>query len=247
MTTDLEQLAGEAWAFRARVELDAALRFTRLAAAVSEFDPDSPAISLMQRAAEDERRHAVLCAELSAAYGVVLHDTPAIAADVAPAALARRQAVLYEVVAACCITETESVATLATLLAEQAVPPVRSVLHEIARDEVVHGRMGWAHLAREATFLDVAFLSSWIPAMLSGTVDDGLFRSAEPAQEDVGLLRHGVLPHSRKREVFARTLLDVVFPGLETFGVDAKPARAWLAARQADSSAVPSARSPEAG
>ncbi|MGO9830527.1 MAG: ferritin-like domain-containing protein [Myxococcaceae bacterium] len=247
MTMDLQQLAGEAWAFRARVELDAALRFTRLAAAISEFDPDSPAISLMQRAAEDERRHAALCAELSAAYGVVVHDAPAIAADVAPAALARRQAVLYEVVAACCITETESVATLATLLSEQAEPAVRSVLHEIARDEVVHGRMGWAHLARETAFLDVAFLSSWIPAMLSGTVDDGLFRSAEPAQEDAGLLRHGVLPHSRKREVFARTLLDVVFPGLETFGVDANPARAWLASRQAESGALPTARSPEAG
>ncbi|MGO8971722.1 MAG: ferritin-like domain-containing protein [Myxococcaceae bacterium] len=245
MTTELHQLAGEAWAFRARVELDAALRFTRLAAAIAEFDPDSPAIPLMLRAAEDEQRHAVLCAELSATYGVVVEAIPAVPADVAPVGLARRQAVLYEVVAACCITETESVATLATLLAEQAEPNVRSVLHEIARDEVIHGRMGWAHLAREAASVDVAFLSLWIPVMLAGTVDDSLFGDAEAAaQEDGGLLRYGVLPHSRKRDVFARTLLDVVFPGLETFGVDAGPARAWLAARLNAKGTALAARSP---
>ena len=34
-----------------------------------------------------------------------------------------------------------------------------------ARDEVAHGRMGWAHLAREAARYDVSFLSSWIPAI----------------------------------------------------------------------------------
>jgi len=70
-------------------------------------------------------------------------------------------------VAACCITETESVATLTSLLAEEVDPGVEKVLRAIARDEVVHGRMGWAHLARESAGYDVSFLSSWIPAMLS--------------------------------------------------------------------------------
>jgi hypothetical protein len=224
---------GEAWAFRARVEHDAALRFTRLVGAISEFDPDSPAIALMRRAATDEERHARLCTELSAAYGQSVEATllpPPV--DIAPAQLGRRQAVLYEVVAACCITETESVATLATLLVERAEPRVRTVLHEIARDEVVHGRMGWAHLAREATQVDVSFLSAWIPVMFSGTVDDDLFAEPVPEAETEELLRHGVLPHSQKREVFVRTLLDVVLPGLETFGVDAGPGRTWLEQRQ---------------
>src|SRR5207237_1269423 len=84
-----------------------------------------------------------------------------------------RDAVLYEIVAACCITETESVATLATLLTGTAEPRVRTVVHEIARDEVVHGRMGWAHLAREAAVRDVSFLSSWVPSMLEGGLGNG--------------------------------------------------------------------------
>jgi hypothetical protein len=136
------------------------------------------------------------------------------------------------VVAACCITETESVATVTTLLAEDAEPGVRAVLHEIARDEVIHGKMGWAHLAREAKHIDVSFLAAWVPVMLRGTVDDSLFADVSPGADDAELLRHGVFPQSRKREVFVRTLLDVVFPGLETFGISAGPARQWLEERQ---------------
>jgi len=35
----------------------------------------------------------------------------------------------------------------------------------------------------------------------------------------------------RKRAIFARTLEEVVVPGLEQFGIDGSPARAWLCAR----------------
>jgi rubrerythrin len=232
VTPEVLRSVGEAWGFRARVEHDAALRFSRLADAIHQFDPDSPAIALMRRAADDERRHAALCETLAAVYGESVGTAPEVAADIAPASFEARDAILYEVVAACCITETESVATLTTLLAEEADPRVRATLHEIARDEVVHGQMGWAHLAREAARRDVSFLSSWVPVMLSGTVDDTLFTPAVPAADAQELLRHGVLPHGLKREVFARTLLDVVFPGLEKFGIDAGPARAWLEQRQ---------------
>ena len=39
----------------------------------------------------------------------------------------------------------------------------------------------------------------------------------------------GVLPLEKKREVFLGTLEQVVFPGLERFGVDPEPGRSWLA------------------
>ena len=232
MTPEVRDSAGEAWAFRARVEHDAEARFRRLAGAISAFDPDSPAVALMRRAAEDERRHARLCEELAAVYGRPKETAPPLATEIAPSELGPREAVLYEVVAACCITETESVATVTTLLAEDAEPAVRAALHEIARDEVIHGKMGWAHLAREAKRIDVSFLAAWVPVMLTGTVDDSLFAAVSPGPDDAELLRHGVFPQSRKREVFVRTLLDVVFPGLETFGISAGPARQWLEERE---------------
>lgn len=230
MTDAVRRAAGEAWAFRARVEREAASRFSRLSAAIPAFDPGSPVAGLLRRTAGDEERHAALCAGLAASYGCPAGGG---AADgrIAPRVLGPRDAVLYEMVAACCITETESVATLATLLGQEAEPRVRTVLRKIARDEVVHGRMGWAHLSREAAIRDVSFLSTWVPSMLSGTVDEGLFGSEEPGPDAEALLRHGVLPRARKKEIFLRTLEEVVLPGLEKFGVGAGPARAWLRKR----------------
>jgi hypothetical protein len=227
----LRCIIAEAWLFRTRVEREAAHRFGRLADAIDAFDPASPVPALLRRAAGDEVRHAGFCAELSAAYGNPAPESGGASPDIAPGGLAPREAVLYEMVAACCITETESVATLTTLMAEDAESRVREILHEIARDEVVHSRMGWAHLAREAERIDVSFLSSWIPPMLSGTVSGELFTPGDEEMESAELLRHGVLPRARKREIFVGALEEIVLPGLERFGVDSAPARAWLAAR----------------
>jgi hypothetical protein len=227
----LRQTVAAAWAFRTRVEREAAERFARIGSVIASYDSRSPVVALMDRAAGDERLHAALCAELAARYGEPVGPGWPAAASIAPDGLGRREAILYEVVASCCITETESVATVATLLADEPEPTVREVLHEIARDEVAHGRMGWAHLARETTAIDVSFLSRFVPAMLAGTVEDALFasNSADPDKEE--LLHHGVLPAARKKEIFVRTLQEVVFPGFEEFGIDPAPARAWLLAR----------------
>jgi hypothetical protein len=156
--------------------------------------------------------------------------------------LVEREKLLYEVVAACCITETESMSVLTTLLHSARGERMRAVLHEIARDEVTHSRLGWAHLAHEHGQIDVRFLGSLVPVMLEGTVSDALFAAAAaPELEDPQLLQHGVLPHSTKRTIFVQTLMDVTFPGLETFGVDTGPARRWLDQKR---NAIASTRQP---
>jgi len=226
--TSARRVAAEAWGFRARVEEEAALRFDGLATTIAGFDAASPVPALMRRAAEDERRHAGLCAGLAEQLGTPVQLGDGKWGPVAPPGLDLRSATLYEVVAACCITETESMSVLTTLLDEEHAPGIREVLHAIARDEVVHSRMGWAHLAREAEAGDVGFLSPLVPVMLAGTVDDGLFGPPPEDEDGPELLRLGVLPHLKKRESFVGTLEQVVFPGLERFGVDPRPARAWL-------------------
>jgi hypothetical protein len=222
---DVRRVAGGQWAFRAVVEHDAARRFARLATAIEALDPGSPVPALLRIATADERRHALLCERLAMSYGASPLPLPA-EVRITPPGLSPRDSALYEMVAASCLTETESVATLTTLLGEEAEPAVREVLHEIARDEVNHSRMGWAHLAREAERGDVAFLSPFIVAMLRGMADPALFSRGDP--EPDGLLRHGVLPRAKKRETFVSTLREVVFPGLARFGIDVALARAWL-------------------
>lgn len=238
MNEALRKQVAEAWLFRERVEREAAQRFARLSRSIAEMDADSPVSALMARAADDEQRHAALCAQLARSFGEERAHGE-VRSEIAPRRLGPREAALYEVVAACCITETESVATVTTLLAEDAEPAVREALHQIARDEVVHARMGWTHLSREAQRGDVTFLGGWLPAMLDGTITD---QFAAPAGEPPELPRYGILPRAKKRELFVGALQEIVFPGLAQFGIDLTPARAWLTAAQAPPG--PPARTP---
>src|SRR5262249_18350220 len=92
MLDELRRRAAEAWAFRAEVEREAARRFVRLAGAIRATDPDSPVPAMMQSAADDEERHAILCARLAATYGArePTGDSPDV--QIAPAELGPREA-----------------------------------------------------------------------------------------------------------------------------------------------------------
>jgi hypothetical protein len=231
---ELRHLASQAWAFRWRVELEAELRFAQLGQKLEAFDAPAALIDLANRASDDERRHAVLCAEVASEYGWREAETAVVSVpEICPSHLTKRQQLLYELVAACCITETESVSVLTTLLGEARGKRMCRVLHEIARDEVSHSRLGWAYLARERVLGDVRFLAPLIPVMLEGTVTDDLFAPAKEEREDAELFQHGVLPHSLQRSIFVQTMLGVVFPGLEANGIDSAPARKWLERKRA--------------
>ena len=110
-----------------------------------------------------------------------------------------------------------------------------SVLRDILRDEVAHSRLGWAWLSHEHAEGTVGFLSRQMPSMLEGSASPRLFAPGTPEEESSELLKHGVLPHTRKRETFVKALRDVVFPGLGRFGVDTAPARAGVERRSAAS------------
>ena len=224
----LRRTAAEAWRFRWEVELAAELRFKRLAQRLARNGALPVVVELAARASSDERRHAALCGELALEYGADSIPSGVSAPEISPPALDERDRVLYEVVAACCVTETESVSVLTTLVNSVRGGRMQTILRELLRDEVGHSRLGWAHLAHESTQRNVHFLDGLIPNMLEGAVAPGLFQAAREELESPELLAHGVLPHSMKRAVFTTTLLDVVFPGLESLGVHAGQARNWL-------------------
>jgi len=147
--------------------------------------------------------------------------------------VAGASAFTWTLVAACCVTESVSVAVLTGLLPAARDPSLRAVLRELAGDEVMHARLGRAHLGVAAARDRTAFLGPLLPAMLRGSVDDDLFRPVEPDREDEALLVFGVLPHAMKRDLFVRSLEEVVFPGLEGAGVDTVAGRARLGERRA--------------
>ncbi len=230
----LRARAARAWRFRCSVEREAHLRFARLAGWLDEEGFARPLVELALRASSDEQRHAGKCAALTEECGASVADLPPVApAALAPTGFPPRAAVLYEAVAACCVTETGSVGVLTTLLGSVRGGHVRRILRELASDEVFHSRLGWAVLASERDRGTAALLSSFVPDMLEGSIDPGLFRPGAPEDEDEALLDLGVLPHALQREVFTRTTLEVVLPGLAAGGVDPEPARRWLEARMA--------------
>jgi len=228
----VRSLAAEAWAFRWQVEVEAEERFGRLARRLQRLGSPASIVELARRAAADESRHAAHCARLAAQYGQPVPEAPPPPPPpVAPAGLSELEAVTYELTAACCVTESVSVAALTALLPAASDPSLRAVLRELAEDEVVHARLGWAHLAGEHRRGATAFLAPYLPAMLEGSVDAELFGPPGPGRDDPALLEAGVLPHVRQRELFAQALREVVFPGLEECGVDAAAGRVWLAGR----------------
>ena len=226
----VRSIAATNWAFRWQVEREADLRFADFATRLTGMGAPLVITELARRASEDERRHATLCHRLALQLGAALEPgSPVLLPEIAPAELDTRERLTYEVVAACCIAETESLGTLTTLLAHTDVDAdVRAALHEIARDEVQHARMGWAYLAWVGQW-DLAFLGPLIPRMLSSARD--LFLPSTDPDLESGALRYwGVLPHHQKREVFGTILQDVVLPGLDHLRVDSGQAREWLSA-----------------
>lgn len=225
--------AARVWRFRARAELEAAARFTRLAAELEANDAVAPVIAMAREAAADELRHAEKCVNLVREFEGSAFDVGPLPTSraVAPHGLPARERLLYEIVAMSCVTETLSAALLGELVDRATDSLVRETMHGILRDEVNHARLGWAHLAaeRERGVMDVVGPS--LPAMLAGTVSEELFASwaEHPAQEMLSGL--GALDRAERRRIFSDTLSQVIFPGLKHFGVDTKSGENWLVER----------------
>jgi hypothetical protein len=231
------------WAFRARSERQATLRFTRLARELREVGAEASVIALAETAVVHEEAHERICLDVARAYGHTV-DEPAAEGDddaeapaIGPRRLSMRDRVLYEMIAFCCITESLN-ASLMMLSYERArEPDVRAALRVILRDEVSHSRMGWMHLAAERAQGRGAFVAKALPYMLAGTVREELFARGTLGDEarETRLGDHGELSETIRLELFEHTLEDVIYPGLEALGIDTGPARAWVASMRTDS------------
>jgi rubrerythrin len=222
-------LAANAWARRFLIETEAAVRFGELAHRLWQAGAASPLIELAERASGDERRHAAHCAHYVREFGGEVPPPVSRVVEYAPGHLTPDQRLAYEVVAQSCVAETQSTATLVTLLDAARDARLKSVLQELARDEVQHARLGWAYLAWAQSRLDLHFLEPLLPGMISGSAGPEIFSDGPPEAEDERLLRAGVIPRSRRRRLYLETLESVVLPGFETHGIRTAPVRDWLA------------------
>ena len=224
--------AGALWSHRARAELDAAARFGSVAEGLAALGTPRPIIDLARRAVEDEQRHHLRCAELARCFDTDPGPAPVVHApslDVGSNDLRAR--VLHELVAMSCITETLSTALLIEMRARATDPLVRDVVHHVLRDEVDHARLGWAYLEAGVDPSLLARVSERLPGMLRDTASEELFSDAPDPPGATTLAGLGGLPRSTRCQIFASTMREVVFPGLQRHGLDTWPAQRWLDAR----------------
>lgn len=227
------------WAQRAQAELGAEKRFKSLAKDLAALGARPAIIELAHAACADEARHARACSEMARSLG---HASGFATFEDAPAELQKTwvgrenpaDILLCEVVLMCCITETVNASLLNTLYhgsetGSAAASASRKLVHEILKDEVKHGQIGWAHLQAESERRSCGFLSRYLPRMLEIAVKDELFVPANA--DDTDAFAYGVLPMALRLEQFECTLNQVVFPGFEKFGVDTRDAKEWFAVK----------------
>ena len=232
LSEEAKRSIGQLWRKRARFEQEAAARFIQLGERLASAEAHPEVIRMTQEAGADEARHAVLCNELVVRFGLEPTRTMSFELDeIAPAGLDLRHRVLYEVIALSCITETLSTALISELVARAVDPVVKSHMQEILKDEVRHARIGWAHLSAEHQRGGIKTLGELIPAMLKDTVHEELFSDVPESRHAQILMGYGSLNRTERRRVIGATLEQVIFPGLERFGIDVTAGWSWWSGR----------------
>jgi hypothetical protein len=218
----------EQWAFRARSEVESAARFARLSEELARAGAPAEIVSGLATAAQDERRHARLCAGVAQRFGLPdsdRHEPPRV--RLGKSELSPRDQLLWEMVSAFCIGETMNASLLTTMLELCRDQEIRGVVHELLRDEVRHARLGWTHLAAERQQGRGSFVGEVLPAMLAASVEHDFFDAAQqPWPEE---LRELGEPSPRERlSIFETTLRQVIFPGFTELAIDTSSAVLWL-------------------
>ena len=131
----------------------------------------------------------------------------------------------------CCINETVSAAILGEMLRNAERGLVHDTIQQILRDEIGHGRLGWAYLAHAVNDHNRALIANAIPTLLQNAVKDELFEQPDINDPDLLVAPYGAVPRVTRFAFFEAALLDLVFPGLERFNVDTAHGRAWLTSR----------------
>lgn len=212
-------LVAQVWLVREKVEREAASLFERLAHGLSSLGERESIVEIARQAARDEIDHAGLCRVIVDRHAPTLAPVQPSYITLGPLTLSPRQRTIYEAVALGCVTETLSAALLLEIVRVATDDLVAQTAHRILRDEVSHGRLGWAVLASEHTRRSTAWLAPHIEPMVRAALEDDLVPFLGETKPDERLDGYGVLSHARVRALAAETVRDVIEPGLVEFGV----------------------------
>jgi hypothetical protein len=225
---DARERAAGVWAYRAQAEAIASGRFVQLGRDLVDVNAPQVVVDLAERASEEEARHIQICLDLVEGLGahIEMPKTPdfRLKKDLPN----KQRTVLLQMVGTSCINETISATVLAEMMRRAESGQVHDSIQEILRDEIDHGRMGWAYVAHLAQKGEVGFVGAHLPALLDAAIEDELFDPDDPNAATICL---GTLPKVERARLFQSAVSDLILPGLERFGIDTRMGRQWLNVR----------------
>jgi len=193
--------------------------------ALEKLNEPAPLVELAERAIDDELRHARLWhlgAQRFSLDGQATpeHWPPFVPHYDAPDQLRYR---LY-VIAECVFNETTASTFLQTCLRLARGPLAVAVVREILSDEIDHGRIGWAFLARLSSAQRTE-LQPWLVPMLRAHWNEWT-----KALHDVPATyaAHGIPSKDDTRQAIVESLSDVILPGLKEQGFATARMEAWV-------------------
>ena len=222
-----ERAAG-VWGYRAHAEAIASGRFVQLARDLTDVGAPQVVVDLAHRGSEEEDKHISLCMDLVEALGARIERPPKPDFQLGDNLVDKEKTVLLQMVGTSCINETVSATVLAEMMRRAEEGLVHDTIQEILRDEIDHGRMGWAFLAHFAQKNNVGFVGAYLPKLLDIAVEDELFDTPDPDDPDAATMSLGTLPKTERSRLFVAAISELVLPGLEHFGVDIQPGRRWI-------------------
>jgi hypothetical protein len=218
------------WAARAQAELNVARAFSDLSSGLEETGVVPEVTDMLETSIQNEHDHADICWRLANRYAGSEVPRPAVPAAVdfprLPSVPAELRPTLHAM-GLCCINESIATVWLEHGLKHASSPLIRAATRLHVADEVLHARVGWAHLASPAlTTATRKELARWIVPLLQANVDQWLAVGTTEVMAEVP--GHGLPPRSEHRGLVLGVVRDVVLPGFARVGLDARQADGWF-------------------
>ena len=219
---------GEYWQGRASAELRVAEAFADVGKKLRDTGSEPAVLELLDASVENELYHASLCEKLASRYLGAPIPKPSAGVVELPSLSGvddRMRAAIY-VAGLCAVNESIATVWLEHCFARSVAPLARAANQIHLSDEVLHARVGWAHLAScWVTHQMRRELSRWLVALLRTNVTQWL-KSA--TLQGIAVPEHGLPDPGEQRAHVLGAVQNVVIPGFDHVGVDVTSAKRWF-------------------
>jgi hypothetical protein len=227
----IRRRVGEYWQGRAGAELRVAAAFSNLGEKLRETGAEQQVLELLEASIENENYHAMLCEKLATRY----LGAPPPRAEAGPVRLPplptvdRPMRTALYAAGLCAVNESVAVVWLEHCFSRSTAPLARAVNRVHLSDEIVHARIGWAHLASSWVTPEMRrHVSRWLVPLLNTNVTQWL---ESATLQGIGVPEHGIPDPAEQRNHVLGAVRDVVIPGFDHVGVDVSAAARWFKER----------------